>query len=155
MLILTIVLMAVLAFLIVIAFIYKDEIFKVFKKKDKSKKAEPKQEKKSEPKNEDFIPLKTQYDEYERDESLNALFAEDDTVFEDETNKGEDFSMGTNQNDVEPVFPDDNLESLLSGNYSRKRKSKSNKPIASQIKDLSPELKALLIDTALKKRDDV
>lgn len=155
MLILTIVLIAILAFLIVIVFIYKDEIFKIFKKKDKSKKAESKPEKKPEPKNEDFIPLKTQYDEYERDESLNALFAEDDTVFEDETNKGEDFSMAPNQNDVDPVFPDDNLESLLSGNYSRKRKSKSNKPIASQIKDLSPELKALLIDTALKKRDDV
>lgn len=155
MLILTIVLIAILAFLIVIAFIYKDEIFKKRKKKDKSKKAEPKPEKKPEPKNEDFIPLKTQYDDYERDSSLNELFTEEDSVFNDEDVQGEEFSNTSNQNNAVPDFSNNDFDDFLTDNYRKMRKVNNNKPIATQIKELSPELKALLIDTALKKRDDV
>lgn len=168
MLIAIIVAVAVLAFLIAICVIYNENIKALFKKKKKSKKQEPKPEPKQEEKPEDFIPLKNQYDDTERDASLDALFAEDDTsqednfdidsIFGDNKSQGDNNVDSSNQSvDVsssQDPISDEMFEKLLKRSY-KSNKSKGNKPIAQQIKDLSPELKALLIDTALKKRDDV
>lgn len=168
MLIAIIVAVAVLAFLIAICVIYHDNIKGLFKKKKKTKKAEPKPEAKKEEKPEDFIPLKNQYDDTERDASLEALFENEnsaendnfdfDAIFSDKKDSGfsdnNDLSNINNDTPKPAQLSDDEFEKLFRQSY-RSNKSKDNRPIAEQIKNLSPELKALLIDTALKKRDDV
>lgn len=167
MLIAIIVAVAILAFLIAICVIYHDNIKNSLKKNKKAKKQEPKPEQKKEEKPEDFIPLKNQYDDTQRDASLEALFAEDDFSQEDNfdidaifgdnksQNNNDDFSSLTPDiSSSQDSISDEEFEKLLKRSY-KSNKSKGNKPIAQQIKDLSPELKALLIDTALKKRDDV
>lgn len=167
MLIAIIVAVAILAFLIAICVIYHDNIKGLFKKNKKAKKQEPKPEQKKEEKPEDFIPLKNQYDDTQRDASLEALFAEDDSSQEDNfdidaifgdnksQNNNDDFSSLTPDTSLsQDSISDEEFEKLLKRSY-KSNKSKGNEPIAQQIKDLSPELKALLIDTALKKRDDV
>ena len=167
MLIAIIVAVAILAFLIATCVIYHDNIKGLFKKNKKAKKQESKPEQKKEEKPEDFIPLKNQYDDTQRDASLEALFAEDDSSQEDNfdidaifgdnksQNNNDDFSSLTPDiSSSQDSISDEEFEKLLKRSY-KSNKSKGNKPIAQQIKDLSPELKALLIDTALKKRDDV
>lgn len=167
MLIAIIVAVAILAFLIATCVIYHDNIKNSLKKNKKAKKQEPKPEQKKEEKPEDFIPLKNQYDDTQRDASLEALFAEDDSSQEDNfdidaifgdnksQNNNDDFSNLTPDiSSSQDSISDEEFEKLLKRSY-KSNKSKGNKPIAQQIKDLSPELKALLIDTALKKRDDV
>lgn len=169
MLIAIIVAVAVLAFLIAICIIYNENLKGLFKKKKKAKKQEPKPEPKKEEKPEDFIPLKNQYDDTERDASLESLFAEDNTDKDDDfdfdsifgdnkdskIDSNDDLSDINDNNDSKQTQNfDDDFAKLLKQTYKSKKRN-DNRSIAEQINDLSPELKALLIDTALKKRDDV
>lgn len=147
---------AILAFLIVLCVIYSDNI-KSYLKDKKAKKSKSKNNPKPKPaevKVEEFIPLKNvNYDE-ERDASLYELFKEDlDEVEEIE----ESSSIQT------PDFDDylknkDHYPRALSSNFNKYLNTidpNSKKPISQQIQELSPELKALLLDSTLKRRDDV
>lgn len=161
---------AVLAFLVVLCFIYrdniKDKIKNIFKKQ--KKKAVPKQEEKApEVNNDEFIPLKNQYDD-ERDESLQELLSGYETYNDNDVminDDGEKLFVGDVFNQTQPnlnsnspnfdAFDNNNLDfdKMFARQFGSPKKS--NKPIAEQIKDLSPELKAILVDSLLKKRDDV
>ncbi len=155
MLIVVISIVAVLAFLITLCFIYKDNIKAHFKKKKKSSKktaSEPKPEPKSAVNPDEFIPLKSQpiEDDY-MDSALEALLNSND-----DTNMPSDmsdiFGSSGNKDEEKPSFENDDFNPFGSVMQDR---FKENKTIAEQIKDLSPELKALLLDSTLKKRDDV
>lgn len=168
----TIIAVAVVAFLIVLCIIYFEDIKNFFKNKfgkPKKQAKEPpkKEEKKPEVNIDDFIPLKNQYDVNERDESLNALFAEEQTYGDEDTfvnDDGEKLFMGDvisnqqtqpQQRQSNGNFSSNNFDfdKMFEGQFEKKQKT--NKPISEQIQDLSPELKAMLIDSLLKKRDDV
>lgn len=161
---------AVLVFLVVLCFIYKEELWakikNIFKKKPKSEPKPVKEENKpTELKNDDFIPLKRQYDE-ERDLSLEELFADDennngiqDTEINDDGKKifgGEIFNEPKSESfEPRPNFLEENDFDFDRIFQNRQSQSNKDKPISDQIKDLSPELKAMLVDSLLKKRDDV
>lgn len=160
---------AVVAFLIVVCVIYKEELWSkiknIFKKKPKSEPKSVKEEKKSpELNNDDFIPLKNQYDD-ERDASLEELFADDQnytlegTEINDDGKKifgGEIYSEPqVENNDNKPNFLQENDFDFDRIFQNKQNQSNKDKPIADQIKELSPELKAMLVDSLLKKRDDV
>lgn len=160
---------AVLVFLVVLCFIYKEELWAkikgIFKKKPKAEPKPVKEEKSTELKNDDFIPLKKQYDE-ERDASLEELFADDqnyDEVENAEVNDdgkkifgGEIFNESKSENfEPKPNFLEENDFDFDKIFQNRRNESSKDKPIADQIKELSPELKAMLVDSLLKKRDDV
>ena len=165
----TIIAIAVVAFLFVLCYIYrdnlKDKIKNIFKK-PKKKEAPKKEEKKPEIKNEDFIPLQNQYDDFERDESLQDLLSgyesydDNDILINDDGEKlfvGDVFEQPM-QNHVPlsntDMYSNDlDFDKMFAKQFGSQKKS--NKPIAQQIKDLSPELKAILVDSLLKKRDDV
>lgn len=156
MLIAIIVSVAVLAFLIVLCVIYFDNIKQFFAKKKKSKKKQQAQpQPKQEIKPEDFIPLKNQYDDQTRDSSLDALFAEEDenSLQEDLSFEDEIPSQPATQN-AQRRLSEQDFGDLFGKDFSSQKKS-SKATIAEQIKNLSPELKALLLDSTLKKRDDV
>lgn len=145
---------AVLAFIVVLCCIYAENIKEFFsKKKQPKQKDQIKQTQKPEIKPEDFIPLKNQYDDQTRDASLEALFAEDEYDNEDSSTSDLLFENQPNEQKLSGIPNIGSFEDLFSHNM--KKSNKSNKPISEQIKELSPELKALLIDTTLKKRDDV
>lgn len=143
-LIIIITLLAILAFLIALCVIYFDNVkqFVLNKIKFKKKKTKAKAEPKPVANAEDFKPLLYKEDEYTRDPSLDALFADDKQV--ELENKAEDVV------EEEPIHRND-FDFLMKRTY----KKNSNKSLSEQIKDLSPELKALLLDSTLKKRDDV
>lgn len=142
---------AVLAFLVVLCFIYADNIKAYFSRK-KSKNKKPKVEAKppkAEPKPEEFIPLKNYNQDQERDESLQELFGQDDFLIDQEDSSAnfDDF-LNTQTTDKSDVPLD--IQQYLNSS-----KTNAKKPISQQIQELSPELKALLLDTTLKKRDDI
>lgn len=161
---------AVIAFLVVLFFIYRDNIKEKIKnifKKPKKKSDPKKEEKKPEINNDDFIPLKNQYDD-ERDISLQELLSDyetyddNDVMINDDGEKlfvGDVFQSQQTQNNSQiPNFDaysnnDLDFDKMFKNQFGSLKKS--NKPIAEQIKDLSPELKAILVDSLLKKRDDV
>ena len=147
---------AILAFLIALCIIYFDNIKTYFKNKKKSKKVEPKPVQKQVFKAEDFKPIINQNNEMERDASLEALFANEERCEElaDEEMLNADKliqSESSLPNKSTANLPDKNFESF----FNKKNKKNSNKSLSEQIKDLPPELKALLLDSTLKKRDDV
>jgi len=142
---------AIVAFLIVLAIIFRDEVkakfSKLFKKSDKNKKskfvkpADKPKEVKEEIKVEDFVPKYNMGEFEERDPSLTEIFGDefDNDLFEPEPEMPTDFDLNKIENDLfKPI--------------NSKRK---NKPISQQIKDLPNEIKVMLLDGALKKRDDV
>ncbi|MBE7074465.1 MAG: hypothetical protein E7376_00570 [Clostridiales bacterium] len=148
---------AVVAFLVALCFIFSDNIKayfkKIFSKKSKTvPQGEPlKQEKSVEQKIEEFIPLKNQYDDSVRDASLEELFAIDDE--DDFMVSSETLNQSIPQRFGGTEIKTDNFDNIFRGRVRGKKLNK--KPIAQQIKDLSPELKMLLMDSILKKRDDV
>ena len=166
-----IIIIAVVAFLVILCFIYRENIKNKLKNifKKPQKKSEPKkEEKKPEINNDEFIPLKNQYDD-ERDESLQELLSDyqdyndNDVLINDDNEKifvgdvlGQPKSPKNSINS-QPFSGFDNNNLDFDEMFKRQFGShkKSNKPIAEQIKDLSPELKAILVDSLLKKRDDV
>lgn len=152
-----IIVVAVLAFLIALCFIFADNIKayfkKIFSKKTKNvPKGEPlKEERPSQVKIEEFIPLKNQYDDSVRDASLEELFGSDDDYM---VSSDQAFKESIPQSFGKSEIKTDNFDSLFRGHIKGRGKA-SKKPISEQIKDLSPELKMILIDSVLKKRDDV
>lgn len=152
MLLAIIVTLAFLAFLLVLCVIYFDNIKAYFKKTKKSKQEQKPQQKK-EINNDDFIPLKNQYDDSERDPALDALLSDNQTVSAQQNN--EPVPEFNNIEDQNSYNNDDDLDLGMLMKRTYKKNNNTKKSIARQIKDLSPELKALLIDTTLKKRDDV
>lgn len=163
--------LAVLALLFAICYIYRDNLKEkaknIFKKPQK--KEEPKKEEKQpEINNDDFIPLKNQFDDMQRDESLEALLADyasyndSDVMINDDNEK---LFVGDVLENSQPIKKEQELsnnnvfennqfdfDKFFKNQYKEKQ---SNKPISQQINELSPELKAILIDSLLKKRDDV
>lgn len=157
-----IIITAVIAFLIVLVVIYFENVKSFFKNKfskKNNKKNEPKLVEKKEEKptytSEAFKPAVKTVDEPQRDSSIEALFDDDDfleelsSMFGDEElempkqvkqslNKANEFEFGGRN----PFFKESNTES-------------KPKNIAQQIKNLPPEIKALLVDNILKRRDDI
>lgn len=136
------IILCVVAFLVTICVIYFKEIKGFFQKKSKkeNKKAEPEIKKeevvipeKKEFTIEDFVIKKPLFEDMEeRDSSLFDLFKDDLDV--------------QNQNQEKPE---------KSEKIKKEIKNKSSKNISSEIKNLSPKIKGMLIDGVLKKRDDV
>lgn len=147
---------AVIAFLVVLVIIYFKEIktylLNKFPKKSKAKQEKPKEKKDSKTPQftvEDFKPINNNYsDEILRDESLEKLF-EDDDLFNELEN-----SIPTKENNEVKGFNFDD-EFADFNKFIRNSEKKDNKTVAQKIKELPPEIKALLIDNVLKKRDDV
>lgn len=156
MLIAIIVSVAVLAFLIVLCVIYFDNIKQFFAKKKKSKKKQQAQpQPKQEVKLEDFIPLKNQYDDQTRDASLDALFADEEKNFsQEDLSFKEEMPSQPNVQTTQRKISEQEFGDLFEKEFGSQKKS-SKTTIAEQIKNLSPELKAMLLDSTLKKRDDV
>lgn len=162
-----IILVAVVAFLIVLCVIYFDNIKNKLKnifKKPQKKESQKKEEKKPQVNVDDFIPLRNQYSEEERDESLQSLFSapelndENNTLVNDDGKKLYMDDIVDNKNiekTTEPLAPSENMDfdKMFADQFDLK--GKNNKTVAQQIQELSPELKAILIDSLLKKRDDV
>ncbi len=151
MLLVGIILIAVLAFLVVLLVIYFDQVKEFFGKKFKKKEASKPKEPSPKVNYEDFIPIKNQYEEPIKDLALEELLYQNT-----EQTTQNDYAQQTVQ---EPAMPEkiennyddyDSLQELINFN-----KKKNNKTISQKIKELPPEVKALLIDNALKKRDDV
>lgn len=143
-----IILIAILVFLIVLSIIYFDNIKSYLKNKFKKKKKEEKASTpKPEMKVEDFMPLKSVPDDQTRDLSLQELFAENNL---DSSDKNINQETET-KNEIKEQKPINDFDSFF--NY--KKNVTKNKSISQKIKDLPPEIKALLIDDTLKKRDDV
>ncbi len=156
-----IIICAIVAFLIAFMIIYFKEVKQKvvsklkFKKKSKAKPeaTEYKSEKseKTEKPNlsvDDFMPLESSKND-ERDPSLEALFGDLDIESSDNM-----FDEIPNPNiDIEKSFNDINFNNKLKDLF--KDDNKNNKSIADKIKELPPEIKVLLMDNVLKKRDDV
>ena len=157
-----IIICAIVAFLIAFMVIYFKEIKQKalskikFKKKSKVKpeateyKSE-KQEKTEKPNFtvDDFMPLENSK-AYERDPSLEALFGD----IEDIDNSDNLFNDIPRPNiNVEKSFNDLDFDDKFKNLF--KEDNKNNKSIADKIKELPPEIKVLLMDNVLKKRDDV
>ena len=167
---------AVIAFLIALSIIYFKEIKSIigskFKIKKNSKKGETnsktEQKKEEKKKNsytvEDFVPINREKVDDVRDPSLDELFATDDVEFSD------DFSIENNLNfkdEIKDLFKDETqkskktkIDSFDINNNSfapifDSKINKNDKSIADKIKELPPEIKVLLMDNVLKKRDDV
>ena len=181
-----IIILASIAFLLVLFVIYfkeikeyiKSKLFKKNNKKNKSKgetQAKPKEEKKVVPTVEDFKPIARPIDE-SRDSSIEQLFSmdeadfmDDDTAdFEKKLNEENDklFDSSAEQNNEQATLSDDDKRKFddFFGSkkpmYKMKNGNKymvveENETIAEQIKNLSPELNALLLDYVLKRRYDV
>lgn len=159
-----IIITAVIAFLIIVCIIYFGEIKSFFKKKVLKKKAKP-EEKPKETKNpaftvEDFKPIVKSYDEETRDLSVEQFFKEDEfeSLLEEDNcqtiNEEDIFSNFSNIDKSQP-FSEHEMKEFNNIFGKKFNTNNKNKSISSQIKNLSPELKALLIDNVLKRRDDV
>lgn len=154
-----IILCAVLVFLVAVFVIYFKEIkSKLFIKKTKKPKNQKQQEspKKENDKVtlsvEDFVPSAKPVLN-ERDSSLDGLFDIPDDEIDDIINDGfvDEFIGGGNE--FQDFSNDDignRLKRLLKSTSGSDKKS-----IAKQIKELPPEIKILLIDGILKKREDL
>lgn len=161
-----IVIFAILALVVALLVIFKKEVwayinkklFGKFKKKEKSKakiekKAEDKKEKKPTYTVDDFVPAKIEEDTA-RDSSVEMLLGIDEFGLNETKN---DFSF-----DSMPKLTDEDkkrLSDFFGSDESAFKRVQNNtsspKSISRQIKDLSPEMKVLLLDNVLKKRDDV
>lgn len=155
MLLVCIILIAILAFLIVLLVIYFDQVKVFFKNKFKKKKEQKQEQPVQKVNYDDFIPLKNSQEIFEKDVALEELLKENMQKQFDEPEQNFEQSGVEEQNSFENIgeknMPKyDDFEELL-----KTYKKKKNKTISEKIKDLPPEVKALLIDNTLKKRDDV
>lgn len=152
--------LAIIAFLIAIVVIYFKEIKSFIKIKltssKKEKKEKPKEKKSSpQPTAEEFKPIAKTYEEDKRDSSLEKLLEEDnDFPFSIDDLMAEDFDLPTRKKQtIKNDFDDfEDIKRMLGKKY---EKTSSKKDISKQIRNLPPEIKALLIDNVLKRRDDV
>lgn len=158
--------------LIIVAFIviFKDEILnktkalfskKSTKQKKSKKQSEPVEESKPEPepvkeekpefKPEDFKPLTMDEIDNLRDSSLDDLFAD---LFADDNNN---VNVQDSIDNAQPKMPryKKAQNTFFDDDFTEVKKSNKKKNVAEQIRNASPELKALLMDSILKKRDDI
>ncbi len=165
---------AIVASLIVLFVIYFKEIAaflkskfgNIFKSKSKKQKKESKlkpekAEKKPTYTVEDFKPVSKNEEADVRDASIERLFAMDDLDFmgdgflnEPMFPKAPTFEEKPKMNDADKKALDEFFKE--DATFKRvKNNINDDKSISKQIKDLSPEMKALMLDNVLKKRDDV
>lgn len=163
----TIIIVAVIASIIVICAFYYKEIFSFIKSKlpkikktKKSKKEEKPKENKKVPKPtvEEFKPISKPLEEESRDSSIERLFSDDDDFpFDFDDLIDDDFSIPAHSNsqnfNKSEIDEFEDLKRMLGRKYGKNESNKKN--IAQKIKSLPPEIKALLIDNVLKRRDDV
>lgn len=172
--IIPIICVAIVASLIVLFVIYFKEIMSflknkfssIFKLKPKKAKTESKPkpekaEKKPTYTVEDFKPVSKNEGDDSRDASIERLFAMDDLDFmgdgflnEPMFPKAPTFEEKPKMNDADKKALDEFFKEDVAFKKV-KNNIQDNKSISKQIKDLSPEMKALLLDNVLKKRDDV
>ena len=159
---------AVIAFIVALVIIFFKEIKgflkKKFSKKPNIKKEASNKEKKSTYQVEDFKPIVYNTEGNVRDSSLESLFAFDEYGMEEQGNEEgfttqmqdkENFGSSLTDADrkrLDDFFGKDNNFFKHIDNRVPKRAKGS---ISDEIKNLSPEMKALLLDNVLKKRDDV
>lgn len=166
-----IIIVAVIAFIIAVIFIYKNEIsnylksklpkFKkqTSKKEVKEEKPKEKKEEKKEPlpSVEEFKPITKSYEQESRDQSIEQLLADEDFpfgmddfddsfLFDAPKSGGLKSSLAINDE-----FED--LKRMLGKEYGEKSVDKQT--IAEKIRKLPPEIKVMLMDNVLKKRDDI
>ena len=151
----------VVAFLIILIVIYFDNIKKLFEKKEKpvEKAPENKSEKKPYYSYEDFKPKKPVEPELNRDSSVSSLF--------DEYNPVQEYNGESEANNNNNTF--DYNEDNFTNNTNNFDKSEfddlfkkfnegtgiEEKSLSEKISELPPEIKILLIDNLLNKKDDV
>lgn len=148
-----IIIFAIVAFLVVVCVIYFKEIknylkSKLFKSKKKPEEKKEKAIKQVTPTVEDFVPLVKNDAEEERDGSIERLFVDEEFAYEreEETIKPHDEAS-----DRKSVF--DDFDSIFGKRI--KNNTNNKKTISEHIKELPPEVKALLIDNVLKRKDDI
>lgn len=157
----------VVAFLIILFVIYFDNIKKLFAKKEKKveKIPEPQKETKQQYSYEDFKPKKPVEPEMDRDTSVSSLFEEYNSLQDDNTEDYIDANSSNynsinnndyvndynnNSNNFDKSEFDDLFKKFNEGGGASKEKS-----LSEQISELPPEIKILLIDNLLNKKDDV
>ena len=152
-----IILFAILASILAVIIIYhKDIISKLKRKKKTAKKpenktTEPVKEKTSTFKPEDFKPIQRNLDD-DRDESVARLF-DSEGDFNDNFSNNEQ-----NHNSIGlESLSDEELEERFKNAFKTSPfgKQKQEKTISQTIKELPPEIKALIIDNVLKRKDDI
>ena len=157
---LIVIIVAVIAFLFVLVCIYFKDIKSAIKNKFKGKKeVNPKEQKSVPAKNvtytvEDFKPIKPEYNLESRDSSLDGLFKD----INDIDASDDDFSNMANeikQTDEGQQIDDSDYEKLFDmfGKNNDFDDGK-NKTLAQKIQELPPELKVLVIDNLLGRKDD-
>ena len=143
--------------MIVIFIVYFSEIkayvlSKLPKRKSKQKQEKPKETQSKKAPTftvEDFVPTSHQSeDEMARDESLASLFDDEEFI--------EMIDEQFEENSRSPQIPKFNFDNEFAdfNKFIRKDNNK-NQTIAQKINQLPPEIKAMLIDGILKKRDDI
>lgn len=159
----TIIIIAVISFLLVLFFFnYQDVrsyLKKIFEKKKKVNKVkeEPKPSK-YEPTYEEFKPV-IKEPEVDRDSSVEELFNmndfDDDYLFEDDFNESDNiFTREVPSKSKTPLenFNEDAFDEIFRKYGGEKKKKKS---LAKQIRDLPPEIKVMVVDNVLNKKDDI
>ena len=156
-----IIVIAVISFLLVLFFFNYQTVLSfiknLFKKKNKKTskvKEEPKPEK-YEPSYEDFKPI-VKEPENDRDSSIEELLNMDDFdefMYDDDVYDGSDniFSSDTPSKSSIESFTDETFDEIFK-KYNVKSGKKS---LAKQIRELPPEIKAMVIDNILDKKNDI
>lgn len=151
---------AVIIFLFILLFIYRQEVVSFLKsklkisKKDKQKpqKSESQQKKEQTIKYEDFVPKNKNSEKYEEmDSSLKELL-KPTTAYNQPSQQNENVQSENFENDInfdEEIKNHSSLDFL--GEYTHKTNKKS---ISKKIKDLPPEVKALIFDGTLMRKDE-
>ena len=164
-----IIILAVIAFLVVLCVIYFNEIINFLKRKllknKKAKKAEtkPKEQKNPVYSVEDFKPIAKTTEDETRDSSLNELFENQDLLFNNEFGdmfldqelNNNNNSQASFQNNSDKRFSFDKEFESFNEMFGSKMRKKKNKSLSDKIKNLPPEIKALIIDNVLKRKDDI
>lgn len=158
--------LAVIIFLFTIFYFFKDSIVnffrdkvlnlfkKPFKKKEKKKDAPKPEEKKEKPKTysvEDFKPISKESQDLVRDSSLNDLFGNDDFIDTKSDDFGEKSLDGLND-DRKNSFNDELFRKYLDN--SEFDFGPKEKTLAEKINELPPEIKVLIIDNLLDRKED-
>lgn len=151
---------AIIAFLLVLFFFNYQSILSfiknLFKKKNKkaTKKKEEPQPVKEEFTYEDFKPI-VKEPEFDRDSSIEELLSMDDF---------DDYSYDQDFDDMDNIFSGEVNETPSLSNFNedsfddifkRYNLKKGKKSLAQQIRELPPEIKAMVIDNILDKKNDL
>ena len=163
---LIIIVCSVVAFLFVLIIIFRKDVFsflskkinfKFKKKKTTEKKDEPSKKEKVSYTVEDFKPINPLKNEQVRDSSLDALFND----YKQEE-LSDNFIGDENQDQVDNTEPFSFDSKEVSGDFDyekflksiQDKNSNDEKTLAEKIQELPPELKVLIIDNLLGRKDD-